>query len=415
MTIRLDAHRPEFHRAAPPQLPVRVATTGNLTISTGLNAGDTVDGVTLAAGDRVLVKDQSTGSQNGIYIAGATPARAFDFEEGAAAYGALIWVVAGTANGQTLWVCTNTTVPTIGTTVLTFAEFTSGGGASLSDDDPEDVGSAPDPGVGTEASRWDHVHDGTHAHEPPTPGVHKILVKRTSDFTTAASNDSVPDYDTVIDDTMTDSWWDAGDPDGFVVTADYDGLDAIFMAKVAWADPNTSPYVELKLYYFPAASGRNRPISSSTDEDYLIAVEQQPAVDGVNHFIHVQSDPITVGTGDRLFCAIRNGTAQTAIDYNGRVSITLGAYIVGSGSAMNTVIVQDEGTPLATSATTLNFVGSGVVASGTGTTKTITISGGGSSSGVPPPILLESGHAVPFTFDDILQASDGSDFLWASE
>jgi hypothetical protein len=127
MTIRLDAHRPEFHRAAPPQLPVRVATTANVTISTALNAGDSIDGVTLAAGDRVLVKDQSTGSQNGIYIAGATPARAFDFEEGVAAYGALIYVVAGTANGGTLWRNTNTTVPTIGSTALTFADYTPGG------------------------------------------------------------------------------------------------------------------------------------------------------------------------------------------------------------------------------------------------------------------------------------------------
>jgi hypothetical protein len=132
MTIRLDAHKPEFHRAAPPQLPVRVATTANLTISTGLNAGDTVDGVTLAAGDRVLVKDQSTGSQNGVYIAGVTPARAFDMEEGVAAYGAVIYVVAGTANGGKTFRNTNTTVPTIGTTALTFADYTPGTGAAPS-------------------------------------------------------------------------------------------------------------------------------------------------------------------------------------------------------------------------------------------------------------------------------------------
>src|SRR6187402_3003145 len=114
MTIRADAHKPEFHRAAPPQLPVRVASTANLTISTGLNAGDTVDGVTLAAGDRVLLKNQSTGSQNGVYIAGPTPARAFDFEEGVAAYGALILSQEGTANAGKVWRCTNTGTITIG-------------------------------------------------------------------------------------------------------------------------------------------------------------------------------------------------------------------------------------------------------------------------------------------------------------
>lgn len=124
-TIRLDAHKPEFHRAAPPQLPVRVATTANITIATALNAGDTIDGVTLAAGDRVLVKDQSSGLQNGIYDAGATPARSFDMLEGVAAYGAVIYVVAGTANGGKQFRNTNSSVPTIDTDALTFSSMAS--------------------------------------------------------------------------------------------------------------------------------------------------------------------------------------------------------------------------------------------------------------------------------------------------
>lgn len=126
MTIRADAHKPDFHRAAPPQLPVRVATTASVTISTALNNGDTIDGITLATGDRVLVKDQSTGSQNGIYVVGASPARAFDFEEGLAAYGAMILVVDGTVNAGKLFRCTNLSVPTIGVTALVFTEFSSG-------------------------------------------------------------------------------------------------------------------------------------------------------------------------------------------------------------------------------------------------------------------------------------------------
>ena len=54
----------------------------------------------------------------------------------------------------------------------------------------------------------------------------------------------------------------------------------------------------------------------------------------------------------------------------------------GSGSSTNSgeIVVQDEGNPLSTPATTINFVGAGVVASGTGSTKTITISGGQSGS-----------------------------------
>ena len=56
-------------------IKVRCATTANITIATALNNGDTLDGVTLSTGDRVLVKNQSTASQNGIYIVGATPTR----------------------------------------------------------------------------------------------------------------------------------------------------------------------------------------------------------------------------------------------------------------------------------------------------------------------------------------------------
>jgi len=132
--IRSDAHGPEFHRKAPPQLPVLVATTANIAIATALNAGDAIDGVTLADGNRVLVKNQSTGSQNGIYIVGPTPSRAFDMAEGLAAWGAVIYVIAGTANGGSLWVNTNTSLPTIDTTALTFATLSGGSGAPTTAD-----------------------------------------------------------------------------------------------------------------------------------------------------------------------------------------------------------------------------------------------------------------------------------------
>ena len=61
---------------------VRSATTANITIATALNDADTLDGVTLATNDRVLVKNQTTASENGIYIVGASPARATDAAEG---------------------------------------------------------------------------------------------------------------------------------------------------------------------------------------------------------------------------------------------------------------------------------------------------------------------------------------------
>jgi len=129
MAIRLDAHGPEFLRKMPPQLPVRCATTASITIATGLNAGDAIDGVTLVAGDRVLVKDQAS-AENGIYVAGTTPERAFDMLEGIAAFGSLIYVVDGTTNGGKLFRNTNTSVPFIGSTALTFSELVSSAAAS---------------------------------------------------------------------------------------------------------------------------------------------------------------------------------------------------------------------------------------------------------------------------------------------
>lgn len=133
MAIRLDAHRDEFHRDQQWHKPVRVATTAPITIATGLNAGDTLDGITLAAGDRVLVKDQSSGAQNGIYVVSASPVRAYDMLAGIQALGAVVKVLVGTANAGTYWECSNTTLPMLGTTALTWQAFSGGGSGSSTD------------------------------------------------------------------------------------------------------------------------------------------------------------------------------------------------------------------------------------------------------------------------------------------
>lgn len=134
------SHLPDMHRGVAWKEPVRVATTANVTISTALNAGDTIDGVTLAAGDRVLVKSQSTASQNGIYVAGATPTRAFDMDQDATTsvpasevMGAFVYVIAGTANGGKIFRSTNTTAPAIGTDSITFSEFSGSSGSVATD------------------------------------------------------------------------------------------------------------------------------------------------------------------------------------------------------------------------------------------------------------------------------------------
>jgi hypothetical protein len=107
---------------------VRLASTANVSISTGLVNGATIDGKTLVTGDRVLLKNQSTASQNGVYVVVASGAasRATNFDAVSAlevASGALFFVDEGTANNGKAFTLTTTGTITLGTTGLTFAEF----------------------------------------------------------------------------------------------------------------------------------------------------------------------------------------------------------------------------------------------------------------------------------------------------
>jgi hypothetical protein len=104
------------------------ATTGNITIATALNNGDTLDGVTLSTNDRVLVKDQSTASENGIYKVGSSPARVDDLAAGADAAGAFTFVEQGTVNGDNAFVCSSDKgSAVVGTNNLTFVQFSGAG------------------------------------------------------------------------------------------------------------------------------------------------------------------------------------------------------------------------------------------------------------------------------------------------
>jgi len=102
----------------------RVATTANITISSDLNVGDTIDGVTLADGDRVLVKNQSNQTENGIYVAGASPARASDMDAGTEFSSAAVFVSEGSVNADVGFVCTNDGTVTVGSSNITFSQFT---------------------------------------------------------------------------------------------------------------------------------------------------------------------------------------------------------------------------------------------------------------------------------------------------
>ena len=110
-----------------PKTAARAATTANIVIATALNAGDIIDGVTLANGDRVLVKDQTSAQFNGIYIVGATPARSTDFDSLSPIdeiNGALVAVQEGTANAGKVFVQQGT-VAVLDTDPINFVFFNS--------------------------------------------------------------------------------------------------------------------------------------------------------------------------------------------------------------------------------------------------------------------------------------------------
>lgn len=106
---------------------VRVASTANITNLLSAPTGP-IDGITMANGDRILVKNQSTGSENGIYLwnsAGCT--RAGDMDSGLEVLGAFCFVQQGTTQADTGWVCTNDAPFTMGSTAMTWTQFSGAG------------------------------------------------------------------------------------------------------------------------------------------------------------------------------------------------------------------------------------------------------------------------------------------------
>lgn len=109
---------------------VRATTTANGTLASDFENGDVIDGVTLATGDRILIKDQSTGSQNGIYVVNASgaPTRATDADASSeVTAGMFVFVEEGTVHGNDGFVLTTDGPITLGTTALTFTQFSGAG------------------------------------------------------------------------------------------------------------------------------------------------------------------------------------------------------------------------------------------------------------------------------------------------
>ena len=110
---------------------VKVATTANITLS----GTQTIDGVAVSADERVLVKDQSTASQNGLYLCKAsTWTRTDDLATGANAAGMFTFVEQGTVNADNGFSCTsNSGSAVVGTNNLVFSQFSGAGSVTAGD------------------------------------------------------------------------------------------------------------------------------------------------------------------------------------------------------------------------------------------------------------------------------------------
>jgi hypothetical protein len=135
------------------------ASTANVVISSALEAGDVIDGVTLVAGDRVLLKDQSTATENGLYLAVASGAASRDPEHDTIAElsGGMVVVNQGTVNDNKIFLCTTDTDATLGSTSITYTTIT-----------PQNVGTVTSITAGTGLSGGAITSSGTIAIDTAT-------------------------------------------------------------------------------------------------------------------------------------------------------------------------------------------------------------------------------------------------------
>ena len=111
---------------------VRVATSSAGTLATSFANGQTIDGVVLATNDRILIKNQASQAENGIYVVNASgvPTRATDMNVWTEVPGAFVAVEEGTTNVDTIWLCTSNQGGTLGSTAITFQQIPTTAGLS---------------------------------------------------------------------------------------------------------------------------------------------------------------------------------------------------------------------------------------------------------------------------------------------
>ena len=119
------------------------ASTANVNLTNGLEAGDSIDGVTLVAGDRVLLKDQTDSTENGLYLAVSSGAASRDPEHDSIAElsGGMVVVNQGSTNDNKIFLCTTDNTGSVGSTNITYTVIT-----------PSNVGTVTSVGVADSGS-----------------------------------------------------------------------------------------------------------------------------------------------------------------------------------------------------------------------------------------------------------------------
>jgi len=104
----------------------KVATTGNVNLTNGLENGDTIDGITLSTGDKILVKSQTDATENGIYISpsSGSASRDTNYDTVEELAGQMIVVQQGSTNADKIFLCTTDNSGSIGSVDIVFSQVT---------------------------------------------------------------------------------------------------------------------------------------------------------------------------------------------------------------------------------------------------------------------------------------------------
>lgn len=232
----------------------RVATTANLTLS----GAQTIDGVSVIAGDRVLVKNQSTGANNGIYVCAAgawTRSTDADISSEVRA-GLLVYVNEGTANGDKSFVLTTDNPITLGSTSLTFVQFGAGGSPHnfLSATHTDTTTASPTKGdlIATDGSTWKRKAVGTDGDvlvadsaqsdglkwQTPTAAA-ALAYRATSQSIAGALAEVTLSFSNTLFDSNT--FWAGGSPTRLTVPSGYGGKYLI-LGQIKWSLSGSGPF-----------------------------------------------------------------------------------------------------------------------------------------------------------------------------